>query len=321
MIYYACFTNGTETIESTGNKEIFLSRGVFQVTDGFNQSIATKVIGGGFGWLLKNYDLSPSAAYPAISAIKMTMNPNENRVVSTILGEDIGYDVSGSDVVVKYVFYRTNGTASTVAKNLETLINNNVRTRMFQIPIGWDGALEDMASPYGINLTNLGFVWIYPAKGSGGGVIDTILEVKYDENAGCKNTATQVAYINEFGGWEYLRFDSRAPKQVSTTSKTYRKTTGVWQQSTFTLAPNEPQYEDYAKVGKKRYTLQENFFSEEQRQALESLIKSNVVQIRRMDETDWQPVNVLTNSLTIEPSGSKFYNVSLQVEIANDIRC
>jgi len=41
----------------------------------------------------------------------------------------------------------------------------------------------------------------------------------------------------------------------------------------------------------------------------------------RMDETVWKPATVLTNSLTIQPAGSQFYNVSLQVEIAQDIRC
>ena len=145
--------------------------------------------------------------------------------------------------------------------------------------------------------------------------------IKFDDSRGCRNTATQVAWINTRGGWEYLRFDSRAPKQISVEGKTYRKTIGTYGKATFSFDPAGAQYDTFAKTGKEQYTLQENFFHANERALLDSLMKSRLVQIRRMDETVWKPVTVLTNSLTIQPAGSQFYNVSLQVEIAQDIRC
>ena len=123
------------------------------------------------------------------------------------------------------------------------------------------------------------------------------------------------------GGWEYLRFDSRAPKQISVEGKTFRKTIGTYGEATFSFDAAGAQYDTFAKTGKEQYTLQENFFDVNQRALLDSLMKSRMVQIRRMDEDVWKPVTVLTNSLTIQPAGSQFYNVSLQVEIAQDIRC
>ena len=151
--------------------------------------------------------------------------------------------------------------------------------------------------------------------------IGDLLTVRYDDTTGCRNTATQVAWINTRGGWEYLLFTSRAPKQISVEGKNYRKTIGSYNDATFSFNADQSQYETFGKTGKEQYTLQENFFNAEERGLLDSLMKSNVVQIRRLDESVWKPVNVLTNSLTIQPAGSQFYNVSLQVEIAQDIRC
>jgi hypothetical protein len=45
-----------------------------------------------------------------------------------------------------------------------------------------------------------------------------------------------------------------------------------------------------------------------------------VVQMRR-GTGDLEPCIVRTNSLRIEPAGSRFYAVSLDVELARDVRC
>ena len=151
--------------------------------------------------------------------------------------------------------------------------------------------------------------------------IGNAYRVIFDDTRGCRNTATQIAWLNTKGGWEYLRFDSRAPKQISVEGKTYRKTIGTYGEATFSFDPAGSQYDTFAKTGKEQYTLQENFFDAGERALLDSLMKSRLVQIRRMDEDVWKPVTVKTNSLTIQPAGSQFYNVSLTVEIAQDIRC
>ena len=85
----------------------------------------------------------------------------------------------------------------------------------------------------------------------------------------------------------------------------------------------------YAKSARKQYTLSDLFFTEQQRDQLEFALRSKVVQIRRWENVGettnidygWEPATILTNSLVIEPSGSRFYNVSIDVEVAQDIRC
>jgi hypothetical protein len=144
--------------------------------------------------------------------------------------------------------------------------------------------------------------------------------VKNNKPRPCKHEATQLAWINTRGGWDYLRFDSRAPLTISTTGKEYRKNVGTYGEATFTIASNIQQYDTYGKVGKESYTLSEQFFTEAQRDLCQYLMRSPVVQMRR-GTGDWEPCIVRTNSLQIQPAGSQFYEVSLDVELARDIRC
>jgi len=146
------------------------------------------------------------------------------------------------------------------------------------------------------------------------------LIVKNNSCRPLKHEATQLAWINTRGGWDYLRFDGRAPLNVSTTSKEYRKNVGTYGEATFTIASNVQQYDTYGKVGKEAYTLTEQAFTASQRDLLQYLMRSPVVQMRT-GTGSWEPCLVRTNSLQIEPAGSKLYKVSLNVELARDIRC
>ena len=146
------------------------------------------------------------------------------------------------------------------------------------------------------------------------------LIVKNNSCRPLKHEATQLAWINTRGGWDYLRFDGRAPLNVSTTSKEYRKNVGTYGEATFTIASNVQQYDTFGKVGKEAYTLTEQAFTASQREILQYLMRSPVVQMRT-GTGPWEPCLVRTNSLQIEPAGSQLYKVSLNVELARDVRC
>lgn len=146
------------------------------------------------------------------------------------------------------------------------------------------------------------------------------LVVKNNSCRPLKHEATQLAWINTRGGWDYLRFDGRAPLNVSTNSKEYRKNVGTYGEATFTIASNVQQYDTFGKVGKEAYTLTEQAFTASQRDILQYLMRSPVVQMRT-GTGPWEPCLVRTNSLQIEPAGSQLYKVSLNVELARDVRC
>jgi hypothetical protein len=308
IVEVGSYDNGTETLNED-SEQIFLTNGTQQIADGLHPSFSPYYWGNSIGWL------SERTLHPYIGtfeAFEITMRSDEERTISLLAAEDMGNDLTAPKV--RYAFEPKSG--ALVAVDVSVFFASNTEGRMRHVPIGWEN-IQGLQSTY--TLEQLKEVRAYMVDGTT--EVGSVVRVRYDDTRGCRNTATQVAWINTLGGWEYLRFDSRAPKQISVDGKTYRKTIGTYGEATFSFDAAGSQYDTFAKTGKEQYTLQENFFDAGERALLDSLMKSRLVQIRRMDEDVWKPVTVLTNSLTIQPAGSQFYNVSLQVEIAQDIRC
>lgn len=300
-------TTGNEALNQD-DEDIFVTNGTEQIADGLHPSFSAYYWGNSIGWLTERLFLPDSG----IDKTQMTMRSDEERTISLLAADSMGKDIAAPGV--KITFVPKSGAPVSITQT--TTFTSNARTRMKHVPIGWPN-IEDLQSTY--TLEQLDYVQFFVVDGTTR--VGNIVKVSFDDTRGCRNTATQVAWINTKGGWEYLRFDTRAPKQISVEGKTYRKTIGTYGSSTFSFDAAGSQYDTFAKTGKEQFTLQENFFDVNERALLDSLMKSRLVQIRRMDEDVWKPVTVKTNSLTIQPAGSQFYNVSLQVEIAQDIRC
>ena len=289
---------------------VIVTNGTQQIADGLHPSFNDYLWGNAVGFLTER---------PVVSnVITRRARRDEEMVVSFIDGDDIGEARTGAYILrATYVPYTGSSYTGPVGA---PYTGTDLTEMLLQIPIGGPNLVANYASvPFTLEETD--YIDFYLYRTDVAGQIGNAYRVIFDDTRGCRNTSTQVAWINTKGGWEYLRFDSRAPKQISVEGKTFRKTIGTYGSSTFSFDAAGAQYDTFAKTGKEQFTLQENFFDANERALLDSLIKSRLVQIRRMDETVWKPVTVLTNSLTIQPAGSQFYNVSLQVEIAQDIRC
>jgi hypothetical protein len=306
VVEVGSYNSGTETLNQD-SEQMFLIRGTQQISQGLHPSFDDYLWGNAKGWLTER--ASVDSAIPTIEQIPLRMRSDEERVISLAAAQNMGHDVTTPTVL--YSFIPLSG--APVSYSFSVTFTGITRNRLRQVPIGWAN-ISALQSTY--TLDQIDYVLISVQES--GTSIGDLVEVRYDDTTGCRNTATQVAWINTRGGWEYLLFTSRAPKQISVEGKNYRKTIGSYNGATFSFNSDQSQYETFGKTGKEQYTLQENFFNAEERGLLDSLMKSNVVQIRRLDESVWKPVNV---SLTIQPAGSQFYNVSLQVEIAQDIRC
>ena len=304
IVEVAEYDSGTEGSVDDSDT-FFLTNGTEQLSDGLHPSFDDYLWGNTVGFLTER---------PVVNdEITITMRSDEQRTISLLAAEGMGRDLTGGDL--RYSFKSKLGATTNVDKAVT--FTTDVVTRMRNLPMGWPN-IEDFQAT--VALADLEWVRIR-ARTSVGIAQGPDVYIYFDDTRGCRNTATQVAWINTKGGWEYLRFDSRAPKQISVEGKTFRKTIGTYGEATFSFDAAGAQYDTFAKTGKEQYTLQENFFDANERALLDSLMKSRLVQIRRMDEDVWKPATVLTNSLTIQPAGSQFYNVSLQVEIAQDIRC
>jgi len=309
QVQVARYNNGTEgSVDDT--EEVIVTNGTQQIADGLHPSFNDYLWGNDVGFLTER---------PVVSnVITHRARRDEDLVVSFIDGDDIGEARAGT-YDLRQTYVSTTGTTFTqVVGILPT--GTDVTEMLLQIPIGGPNLEANYASiPF--TLEDTAYIDTFLYRSDTPGQIGNAYRVVFDDTRGCRNTATQVAWLNTKGGWEYLRFDSRAPKQISVEGKTYRKTIGTYGEATFSFDPAGSQYDTFAKTGKEQFTLQENFFDAGERALLDSLMKSRLVQIRRMDEDVWKPVTVKTNSLTIQPAGSQFYNVSLTVEIAQDVRC
>lgn len=305
-------TTGNEA-PNQDSEQIFITNGTEQIADGLHPSFTDYLWTNTPGFLSER-------TLGGFEENAIVLRSDEERTMTMIAAEDIGDDFPATQTPrIQYGFISKSSGTTYVYKNLPSFTTYAQR-RLMHIPYGW--ANISAFSPFTLDQMRLLQVRLTGLDSSTGfNYPYSLFLAKFDDSRGCRNTATQVAWINTRGGWEYLRFDSRAPKQISVEGKTYRKTIGTYGKATFSFDPAGAQYDTFAKTGKEQYTLQENFFHANERDLLDSLMKSRLVQIRRMDETVWKPVTVLTNSLTIQPAGSQFYNVSLQVEIAQDIRC
>ena len=306
QVQVARYNNGTEgSVDDT--EEVIVTNGTQQIADGLHPSFNDYLWGNDVGFLTER---------PVVNnVITHRARRDEEFVVSFIDGDDIGEARTGTfSIQANFVPYTGSAGIQTVGA---VYTGTDVRQMLLQVMAGGPNFSEQYVGlPFTLEETDYVDIFLYD-----GAQVGNAYRVVFDDSRGCRNTSTQVAWINTRGGWEYLRFDSRAPKQISVEGKTFRKTIGTYGEATFSFDAAGAQYDTFAKTGKEQYTLQENFFDVNERALLDSLMKSRMVQIRRMDEDVWKPVTVLTNSLTIQPAGSQFYNVSLQVEIAQDIRC
>lgn len=135
-----------------------------------------------------------------------------------------------------------------------------------------------------------------------------------------KHEPVQLAWGNNVGGWDILRFDARAPKTIQKNEKRYRQDPLDWQALVTTWNAWDRGTTTFHNEGRIRFTLTHDQFTADERALLEYCMRSRLVYYRYGTE-DWAPCVVDINSLVIEPAGSKMFRVSLAIEDANPVRC
>jgi len=134
-----------------------------------------------------------------------------------------------------------------------------------------------------------------------------------------KNAATQLAWANTRGGWDYLRFNGKKQKTLTREEKTYRKIVGDYSAAQFQLGGSDRQIKPYQLEAKERYQLN-GILTIEELTLLQYCMRSKNV-MARIDGT-WVPVTISTNSMQVEEETvSKVFVTSFEVELAQLIRC
>lgn len=134
-----------------------------------------------------------------------------------------------------------------------------------------------------------------------------------------KDQAVQVAFANSRGGWDYLKFEGRPGRSITTEEKTYRKALGNYDATTYTFQSFNPEVEAYQKTAKLQYTLN-GVFNVADSKLLPFLLRSRKV-YAKIDGV-WNPVTVTTSQANYKTTADgRVTQMALNVELAQTIRC
>ena len=134
-----------------------------------------------------------------------------------------------------------------------------------------------------------------------------------------KDQAVQVAFANSRGGWDYLKFEGRPGRSITTEEKTYRKALGNYDATTYTFQSFNPEVEAYQKTAKLQYILN-GLFNVADSKLLPFLLRSRKV-YAKIDGV-WNPVTVTTSQATYKTTADgRVTQLALNVELAQVIRC
>jgi hypothetical protein len=134
-----------------------------------------------------------------------------------------------------------------------------------------------------------------------------------------KDQGVQVAFANSRGGWDYLKFEGRPGRSITTEEKTYRKALGNYDAATYTFQSFNPEVEAYQKTAKLQYILN-GLFNVADSKLLPFLLRSRKV-YAKIDGV-WNPVTVTTSQATYKTTADgRMTQLALNVELAQVIRC
>lgn len=296
------YTGGTETLAEDSDY-VYLLGGVEQIASGLHPDF--------------------SDYYPQASSDKAWLT---DRAVSA---STISLNAAVDDEGIMCLLHTDNLDAATSLDTINfTLFNGSTTLDTFDVSIGGSTTVQNNLKyvpclPANIEgqwptITNFPTSWTHYLVYGYDTATATGLKTAYLKvNNDCrpiKHDPVQLAWTNTRGGWDYLRFDGRNLKTIQTEGKDYRKSVG------FDFNAWDRQTTPYHKTGTEAYQLRNQLFTAAERDLLQYAFRSLNVMFR-VDDGDWLPCTIVTNSYQIIPAASKTFDVSFQIELAQEIRC
>lgn len=247
---------------------------------------------------------------------------SSNRITIPARDEDEGYlaflnrsTISLATQIVYTIYYASGAPASTA---FELNTTNGAQAPAATTAYGYltyAAAMPATLVALGLNLTDWTAIDITPFDGA---LTQRGNSVRIERS--CKllrQEATQLAFNNSRGGWDYISFEGKRLTEISSESKPYKALSGTWNAATFTLPAFTAEERYFHKEAKERYTLS-GIFSEQEMEVIRSLFLAKKVLARL---TSWLPVLVDETSLQIRKDSSRIYQVSFSVKLAQTLRC
>ena len=135
-----------------------------------------------------------------------------------------------------------------------------------------------------------------------------------------KHKNTQLAWTNSVGGWDSVLFTGRTEHTDTVTSKPFQKQIGNWDATTYTFLPQARESQAYQVTGLSKFKLINVDFSFADIELIKYAIRSDNLMMRA-GSGDWQPVTIDTTSYNVKERFSGVFSVSLNVTLAQTLRC
>lgn len=305
-------TDGTEDLNDA-QTAIYLIPGVRQISEGlhpsfadYHMSVFTNVQKR--GWLTVRNFATGSTEYIDIHMA------DDDQAVMCLLTYSMGYTNYFNKV--KYTLKDSSGT--TLATVTPTMSGSSTITSNYRTALIGPSQLA-LNAVFGASWDDDWHSCEITPQSAWGARVGATLRI-YKDCRPIKHTPVQIAFTNWAGGWDVLRFDGRAPKTITKTAKTYQSTPLTYDQSAPTFEAWNEVTKTYHQTATRKYKLNHNQFTADERDMLEHLMRAKIVYFRYGTET-WKPCKVDENSLVIQPAASKMFDVSLTITQSQPVRC
>ena len=140
----------------------------------------------------------------------------------------------------------------------------------------------------------------------------------------------RLAWLNQWGVWDYYTFNKKSTKSISTSGSTYTQQSGTWNKATFNLSGYKGGKKSFRVNATEKIKMNTDFVSEAEGEWFEELINSPEIYILEGFQTDLSgsylnnyvtPVRLTTSSYTKKTvANDKLMQYTFEVEKANTLR-
>ena len=310
------YTGGTESVPQDSDI-VYLLDGAEQLSSGLHPSFAdyystasTKKV-----WLTDRLAES--------NVVNLNVSEEDEGCIA-FLNDSI--TIAGAGAALKYTLYNAAGVA------LQTEIDNIDSANGAQIPAGADYNQKlTYAMLYPKNIKG----WISAGKAPEDNatwsyydvelvtavLAQTSNKIRFHKICrAVRHENTQLAWTSSVGGWDSLLFTGRSSETEQSSSKPYMKQIGDWDASTYTFLPQAREMDSYQRTSSIKHKLNRVDFSFAEMELLRYALRSDNVMMRIADGA-WQPVTLDTKSYKVNEASSKMYNISVDVTLAQAVKC
>ena len=327
------YYNGTDLVaEFAVNSGLFkLMNGYLKYTDGLT------LIGNNFGYDLEKFEFKISEQRNFLTNAPTTQyaNVNDYGTMGMLMSNPIGKSPSGTKSI-KFAYYDASDiflggdiVEHNIANGGFIYPNSEIQSQMLFAGV-FPANLQNWSTVFNTKILTISYYTI--------NVISTVdgMSDLYRININCPTLKgfepIRLAWLNQWGAWDYYTFIMKSSKMISTKGSTYQQLEGSWNDSTYKIDSFRGGKKSFRVNATEKITMNTDFISESESAWFEELINSPEVYILDgfKDETLTPdtalnkyvtPVRLTTSSYTKKTvANDKIIQYTFEVEKSKTLR-